>query len=139
MKEKKKMIKRQELVNDILDLYDYIDVLELENERLKNNIPKVQTKEKSVSPIDALMIREGKKKVFKEVVYSWNHVDCKYDEEADTYNFTSYDNWLERKINYRDIPDSMSRDDFITYYRAELLEMYSKEKEESFKEAKENE
>ena len=29
------MIKRQELVNDILDVYDYIDTLELENERLK--------------------------------------------------------------------------------------------------------
>ena len=29
------MIKRQELVNDILDIYDYVDHLEKEVERLK--------------------------------------------------------------------------------------------------------
>ena len=43
MKEKKKMIKRQDLINDILDLYDYIDVLEMENERLKNAVPKIRS------------------------------------------------------------------------------------------------
>lgn len=133
------MIKRQELVNDILDLYDYVDVLEMENERLKNNVPKVQTNERSLSQNDLLMIKEGKKKVFEDVVYRWNRVDCNYDEESDTYNFTSFTNWIDKKINRDRIPHSMSYQDFITYFKTELSEMYKKEKEESFKEAKENE
>jgi hypothetical protein len=139
MKEKKKMIKRQELVNDILDVYDYIDTLELENERLKGAIPKVQTQEKVPTFIDVLMIEKGKKEVFRYATYSWNQVDCKYDEEADTYNFTSYNNWLSKKIVNDKIPNSMSFYDFTTYFKSELLEMYKKEKEEALKEAKENE
>lgn len=133
------MIKRQELVNDILDVYDYIDVLEMENERLKNAIPKNFKKEKDVSFIDVLMIEEGKKEVFRYATYSWNQVDCKYDEEADTYNFTSYNNWLSKKIANDKIPNSMSFEDFVTYFKSELLEAYAKEKEEALKEAKENE
>lgn len=133
------MIKRQELVNDILDVYDYIDTLELENERLKGDIPKVQTQEKVPTFIDILMIEKGKKEVFRYATYSWNQVDCKYDEEADTYNFTSYNKWLSKKIVHDKIPTSMSFEDFIVYFRKELQEMYKQEKEQSLKEAKENE
>lgn len=133
------MIKRQELVNDILDLYDYIDVLEMENERLKNAVSKNSRKEKDVSLNDVLMIETGKKEIFNYATYSWNKVDCNYDEEADTYNFTSYNKWLDKKIDCDRIPSSMSFDDFTAYFKSELLEMYKKEKEEALKEAKENE
>ena len=133
------MIKRQELVNDILDLYDYIDVLELENERLKNAIPKTVKNEKNASFIDVLMIERGKKEIFNYSINSWQKVICSYDEEANTYNFTSYNKWLEKKIACDRIPNSMSFEDFATYFRTELLELYKKEKEEALKEAKENE
>lgn len=133
------MIKRQDLVNDILDVYDYIDVLEMENERLKNAVPKIRSAEKNVSFIDKLMIERGKKEIFNYSISSWYTVDCNYDEEANTYNFTSYNKWLEKKISCDRIPSSMSFEDFATYFKTELLEMYKKEKEEALKEAKENE
>jgi hypothetical protein len=139
MKEKKKMIKRQDLVNDILDVYDYIDVLEMENERLKNAVPKIRSAEKNVSFIDVLMIERGKKEIFNYSISSWQKVNCSYDEEANTYNFTSYDKLLEKKISCDRIPSSMSFEDFATYFKTELLELYKKEKEEALKEAKENE
>lgn len=133
------MIKRQELVNDILDLYDYIDALEKENKCLKDSEPKTSTQEKPLSFIDCLMIEKGKEKTFRNVVYSWNHVDFKYNEETDTYDFTRYNVWLDRKIQRDNIPNEMSYDEFITYFRKELQEMYAKEKEESLKREKENE
>lgn len=133
------MIKRQDLVNDILDVYDYIDVLEMENERLKNAVPKIRSAEKNVSFIDVLMIERGKKEIFNYSISSWQKVNCSYDEEANTYNFTSYDKWLEKKISRDRIPSSMSFEDFATYFKTELLELYKKEKEEALKEAKENE
>lgn len=131
------MLKRKDLVNSILDVFDYIDVLKAENENLKNNVPKVKSEDKNVTFIDVLMIEEGKKKVFENATYNWNNVDCSYDEEADTYNFTSFSNWLKIKIKVTDIPSSMSYDDFITYFKNELLETYKKEKEEALKQAKE--
>ena len=133
------MIKRQELVNDILDLYDYIDALEKENKCLKDSEPKISTQEKPLSFIDRLMIEKGKKEIFNYAISSWYTIDCNYDEEADTYNFTSYNKWLDGKINCDRIPSSMSLDDFTAYFKSELLEMYKKEKEEALKEAKENE
>lgn len=133
------MIKRQELVNNILDVYDYIDVLEMENEKLQNSVSKIRSAEKNVSFIDRIMIERGKKEIFNWSTSSWNQVNCSYDEEADTYNFTSFDNWMDKKIDCDRIPSSMSFEDFATYFKTELLEMYKKEKEESLKEAKENE
>jgi hypothetical protein len=133
------MIKRQELVNDILDLYDYIDVLELENERLKNNFPKVRTNEKNVTFIDVLMIEEGKKKIFNNVVRSWNRVKCNYNEDTEKYDVTPFNKWVESKVDRDYLPKTMSYEDFVTYFKYELSEMYKKEKEEALKEAKENE
>lgn len=132
------MLKRQDFVNNILDMFDDIDALKMENEHLKNATPKIKTQEKALTFIDVLMIKKGKEEVFKYATYSWNKVDCNYDEESDTYSFTSYDKWLIRKIQREKIPNSMSLYDFTTYFKSELLEMYKKEKEESLKEEKEN-
>lgn len=139
MKEKKKMLKRQDLINDILDVYDYIDVLEMENEKLQNAVPKIRSAEKNVSSLDEIMIEQGKKDIFKWSTISWNKVNCSYDEEANTYNFTSFDNWLDKKIDCDRMPSAMSFNDFATYFKTELLDLYKKEKEEALKEAKENE
>ena len=133
------MLKRQDLINDILDVYDYIDVLELENEKLQNAVPKIRSAEKNISFIDKLMIERGKKEIFKWSTSSLNQVSCTYDEEANTYNFTSFDRWLEKKISRDRMPSAMSFEDFVTYFKTELLDLYKQEKEEALKEAKENE
>lgn len=133
------MLKRQDLINDILDVYDYIDVLELENEKLQNAVPKIRSAEKNISFIDKLMIERGKKEIFKWSTSSWNQVSCTYDEEANTYNFTSFDRWLEKKISRDRMPSAMSFEDFVTYFKTELLDLYKQEKDEALKEAKENE
>lgn len=136
------MIKRQELLNDILDLYDYIDTLEKENERLK---PYATTKaihksENELSDIDYKVLEIGKKSVLEKALYSWNKVQVKYDEDNGTYSTMSYINWLKRKIDYDDLPRFISFDDFAVYFDKELKDMYQKEKREAIeKEKKENE
>lgn len=132
------MIKRQELVNDILDLYDYIDVLEMENERLKNAEPKIRSAEKSVSFIDEIMIEKGKEEIFRDVFRNWNKVKCNYNEDTEKYEFTPFNKWLEYKLDMDDMPKSLSFEDFVCYFKNELQEKYTKEKEEALKEAKEN-
>lgn len=133
------MIKRQDLINDILDLYDYIDVLEMENERLKNAVPKIRSAEKSVSFIDKLMIEKGKEEIFRDVFRNWNKVKCNYNEDTEKYEFTPFNKWLEHKLDMDDMPKTLSFEDFVCYFKNELQEKYTKEKEEALKEAKENE
>lgn len=132
------MLKRQDLINDILDVYDYIDVLEMENEKLQNAVPKIRSAEKNVSSIDEIMIERGKKETFKDVFRNWNKVKCNYNEDTEKYEFTPLNKWLEHKLDMDDMPKNLSFEDFVTYFKSELLEMYKKEKEEALKEAKEN-
>ena len=132
------MIKRQDLINDILDLYDYIDVLEMENEKLQNAVPKIRSAEKSVSFIDKIMIEKGKEEIFKDVFRNWNKVKCNYNEDTEKYEFTPFDKWLEHKLDMDDMPKTLSFEDFVCYFKSELQEKYTKEKEEALKEAKEN-
>lgn len=133
------MLKRQDLINDILDVYDYIDVLELENEKLQNAVPKIRSAEKSVSFIDMLMIEKGKEEIFRKVFRNWNKVQCKYNEDTEKYEFTSFNKWLEHKLDMDDMPKTLSFEDFVCYFKHELQEKYTKEKDEALKEAKENE
>jgi hypothetical protein len=132
------MLRRQEEINNILDLYDYIDVLEMENERLKNAVPKIRSAEKSVSFIDKLMIEKGKEEIFKDVFINWNKVKCNYNEDTEKYEFTPFNKWLEHKLDMDDMPKTLSFEDFVCYFNHELQEKYTKEKEEALKEKKEN-
>lgn len=132
------MIKRQNLINDILDVYDYIDVLEMENEKLQNAVPKIRSAEKSVSFIDKLMIEKGKEEIFRDVFRNWNKVKCNYNEDTEKYEFTPFNKWIERKLDMDDMPKTLSFEDFVCYFKNELQEKYTKEKEEALKEAKEN-
>ena len=131
------MIKRQELVNDILDIYDYVDHLEKEVERLKPySIKEEKENSETLNHIDYLMISIGKQKILDRCLYSWREVKAKYDEENDTYNVTSYNDWLNEKLGRDKIPDNISFDEFRVYFRKELQEMYEKEKTEALNEAK---
>lgn len=131
------MIKRQELVNDILDIYDYVDHLEKEVERLKPySIKEEKENSETLTHIDYLMISIGKQKILDRCLYSWREVKAKYDEENDTYNVTSYNDWLNEKLRRDEIPDSISLDEFRVYFRKELQEIYEKEKSIALNKAK---
>ena len=131
------MIKRQELVNDILDIYDYVDHLEKEVERLKPySIKEEKENSETLNHIDYLMISIGKQKILDRCLYSWREVKAKHDEENDTYNVTSYNDWLNEKLRRDEIPDNISLDEFRVYFRKELQEMYEKEKSIALNKAK---
>lgn len=131
------MIKRQELVNDILDIYDYVDHLEKEVERLKPySIKEEKENSETLTHIDYLMISVGKQKILDRCLYSWREVEAEYDEENDTYNVTSYNNWLNKKLRRDELLDSISLDEFRAYFRKELQEMYEKEKSIALNKAK---
>lgn len=132
------MLRRQDEINNILDLYDYIDSLEMENQNLKNRIPNVKSKDKNITYIDVLMIEEGKEKIFHDVVRSWNRVKCNYNEDTEQYDVTPFNKWVKGKVDKDYLPNTMSYEDFVTYFKYELSDMYKKEKEESLKEEKEN-
>lgn len=129
---------KKEMINNVIDLYDEIELLKKENESLSRYAMNQtdNTSESTLKPIDYLMIKKGKKEVLRDVLYSWEEVNCTYDEEADTYKFTSYNGWLNKKVRRGNIPDEMSFEEFGIYFKEELQEMYEKEKTEALNKAK---
>lgn len=134
------MLNRQGFISDILDLYDYIDKLERENESLKkekNTRP--TTKPKGLNYVDMVMLERGKKEIFREVFRNWNKVQCTYNEDTEKYDFTPFKYWIEHKLDMDDMPKTLSFDDFVAYFKQELQERYNEERKEALRKAKEEE
>lgn len=128
-------ITRRDIVGDVLTLFDYVEELERENERLKkerNTEPK-----KGINYVDTVMIERGKKEIFDEVFRNWGKVQCTYNEDKEVYEFTPFNKWLEHKLDMDYMPKTLSFDDFMLYFKQELQERYAKEKDEALKKAKE--
>lgn len=134
------MLNRHGFISDILDLYDYIDKLERENEKLtrERNL-RPTTKPKGLNYVDMVMLERGKKEIFSEVFRNWNRVQCTYNEETGKYSFTPFSDWIKHKLDMDDMPRTLSFDDFTLYFKQELQEHYNKEKEEALRKAKEEE
>lgn len=132
-------ITRRDIVGDVLTLFDYVEELEKENERLKreSNIHHRRTEKENNNCIDEYMLRKGKEQVFDYTINRWYTVDCRFNEDTEKYDYTSYQKWLEKKISHERMPKGISFNAFVGYFKEELMEMYTKEKKEALKEAKE--
>ncbi len=128
---------KTELITEVLNLYDVIGALKNQNEKLAlNQLPSNSVAEQNISFIDKTMIEVGKKRVLENVLYSWREVNVKYDDETNTYKATSFENWIEKKINKSYIPSYISYDGFLSYFHNDLEKMYAKEKEVALAKAK---
>lgn len=138
--EKLNLLKKQDLIGDILDLYDYVETLERENESLKKerNAEPRRSKKESNNYIDDIMLKKGREQVLNYVTSNWYTVDCKFNEDTEKYDYTPYQKWLEKKLSRERMPKDISFNDFTNYFKNELLDMYMKERKEALKEAKED-
>lgn len=132
-------ITRRDIVGDVLTLFDYVEELERENERLKDerNVQPKKVKEENTNYIDDIMLKKGRAQVLNYVLSNWYTVDCNFNEDTEKYDYTPYQKWLEKKISNERIPKDISFNDFTNYFKDELLDMYMKERKEALKEAKE--
>lgn len=137
--DKRVMLNRQGFISDVLDLYDYIDELERENDRLtrERNL-RPTTKPKGLNYVDMVMLERGKNEIFNDVYRNWGKVKCTYNEDTGKYDFTPFNEWIKHKLDMDDMPRTLSFDDFVAYFKQELQERYAEEKKEAIKQAKEN-
>ena len=129
-----------------MNLYDENTRLKNENERLKEDISVYQqidigAEERPKNNIktltDIVLIREGKKAILNNVIYSWKLPYCEYDSENDTYKVTSYKGWLREALNLEKIPRELSLEEFENVFNQDLQKMYAEKKEKAIAERKE--
>lgn len=122
-------MEKQEMIIEIINLYDEITQLNTTIDKLRSSAFKPQPKEESsINYIDKIMIEEGKKTILKECIYDWGCCNVTYNEDADIYTVDSYEKWLEKKLRNNYIPKNISYNDFKGYFEKELWAMYENEK-----------
>ena len=137
---------KSELILEIINLYDENTRLKNENERLKEDISVYKNIDISADEqpnknikthTDVVLIREGKKAILDNVIYSWKLPYCEYKSETDTYNVTSYKGWLREALNIEKIPRELSLEEFELIFYQDLQKMYEEKKEKAIAERKE--
>ena len=137
---------KSEIILGIIDVYDENVRLKNENEKLKEDISVYQQidigaeerpKQNIKTLTDIVLIREGKKAILNNVIYSWKLPYCEYDSENDTYKVTSYKGWLREALNLEKIPRELSLEEFESVFYQDLQKMYAEKKEKAIAERKE--
>lgn len=109
------MLPRKEFVNEVLDVYDVLDDMRRRIDDLRN-APKVISDTVSEEVHDLIadkFIMLAKKKIVEEVTFSWKMVKAYRDEDgAVRYTIDSFDDWIDEKVDRRDLPDWLSFEDF---------------------------
>lgn len=130
------MLNKKEAVCEVLSLYEEIDSLIRENEELCTKLNR-HSEERNREKIDMLtekLARYGREMLVKQYANTWRDVFASRMENGDIrFDPDSFEEWASRKLDRREIPSHMSREDVFNALRSELYEIYDSEKEEDMK------
>lgn len=130
------MLNKKEAVCEVLSLYDERDSLIRENEELCTKLNRLR-EERNREKIDTLtekLERYGREMLVKQYANTWRDVFASRMENSDIrFDPDSFEEWASRKLDRREIPSHMSREDVFNALRSELYEIYDSEKEEAKK------
>lgn len=130
------MLNKKEAVCEVLSLYDERDSLIRENEELCTKLNRL-LEERNREKIDTLtekLARYGREMLVKQYANTWRDVFASRMENGDIrFDPDSFEEWASRKLDRREIPSHMSREDIYNALRSELYDIYDSEKEEAKK------
>lgn len=105
------MIKRNELVLEVLSIYDLVDMLQKENAKLK--LPTTLL-DKEDSPLVGKVYEIGLKTLFKDSYSSYNsNMRVERDEDDnDIIKCTTFDKWLDRVFR-ASLPNNLNKSEVL--------------------------
>lgn len=115
---------KNELIADILDLYDSLSYFKTRLAEEKSGRKAMTVDEK----YDAYMVDEGREAVFATHVLDKVRVEGHFTGED--FVCDSFEQWADKAI-FR-VPDYFSRDDFKAYFHHLLRDMYEERKAEAW-------
>lgn len=137
---------RNDIITKINNLFDENTNLKVRNEYLENykeereHIGFCETK--GITILDEKLIDLGKNALVEKTIKSWNiAVYVSKDEKTNEIKITSYDRWLEKKIQDSSIPNNMSKEEVMNaIYDYDIArKIYEEEKVKAIKNFEEKE
>ena len=132
------MLSQKEAVNEVISLYEEMENLKRQNEELfrimNENLLCEKKNSEETNQLTEKFVRYGREMLAKQYANTWRDVFASRTENGDIrFDPSSFDEWASRKLDRREIPSHMSREDIFNALHDELSEIYDSEKEEAKK------
>lgn len=129
------MMNKNETIISVIDAFDEVTRLAAENRELRGRIDAIRSTT-SDDGQDAprwfgAIYEYGRRELFKKYTPYWASVNV-YENEDGSKSAEKMADWFKR--NFKDVPDFMSREDFMQEFEAEIREKYAEELGEAMKE-----
>ena len=119
---------QNKIIGKVNDLFDAKELLESRCMQLMRELNEIKAvKQGDISILDANVLSYGRKKLFDECTYSFVGVKSTVNAFG-TRNFQSFEDYRNAKT-YQ-VPDFMSRDQFMEYFDQEFPVEYANDLEE---------
>lgn len=127
----------KELINGLLDFNQNYEALCAENKDLiaenkvlREKIDFITSNSKKVpfNNVQKVVLERGKSKLLGECTSDWYKLKVKYNASERAFQSACYEMWLKDKVYKQGLPETVSYNEFITYFSKELHEMYEKER-----------
>jgi hypothetical protein len=128
--ERQDRMERNDMVMGVLDVYDRIERLEAENEKLKAGMVKsvaTSTESDPFEGINARILQVGREKIAEDSIGYWRDVDV--ERKGGVIVAEGFEDWLKRRIEK--VPSFMSYEQFTHLCKAELRSIYESEKKKA--------
>lgn len=123
---------KTELISEIINVLDKAEQYDKLMITRVQPVASAEKKEeaKPVSLVDKMVMKAGRKKIVNDVVSSyWASVRVSKNEDTGVIDIQSYDSWVNK--NVKEVPDYISKCDFIIYFDTELREMYEDKRDDA--------
>lgn len=132
------MLSQKEAVNEVLSLYEEIENLKRQNDELfrimTDNLRREKKNSEETNQLTEKLVRYGREMLAKQYANTWRDVFASRTENGDIrFDPSSFEEWVSRKLDRRDAPSHMSREDVFNALHDEMSEIYDSEKEEAKK------
>ena len=122
---------KAELITTIIDLYDRAEAYERipKKSALTECVKCDDQPNADLSFIDSCVLKAGKLHIVEKTLGYWRNVRVSRDEESGLLNVQTFDNWADHKLE--NVPEWISKREFIEYFHAELFDIYTEEKDKA--------
>ena len=132
------MLSQKEAVNEVLSLYEEMENMKRQNDEIfrimTDNLRREKKNSEETNQLTEKLERYGREMLVKQYADTWRDVFASRTENGDIrFDPSSFEEWVSRKLDRRDAPSYMSREDVFNALHDELSEIYDREKEEAKK------
>lgn len=135
------------MISGLLDFNNAYDAvcaenkeLSAENKALKEKIEFMarNSKRSPFNNVEKVALKNGENDLFDDCIYDWNKLKVNYNESENSFECVSYQEWLKDKVFKDNLPETVSYNDFVTYFNKKLHKMYDDETIKGIEDLKKN-